>query len=226
MLAFIRVRGPRVAGVMLVMLAISLAQGGISYTMTFGALSDFMPRDRSTLARDLLALSLGSIALMAALWALKRRRALFVCVIFANTVFTCALLLHLSGLVGVLYGSVSEAVNALMIDVVLMASTNILIFSIWYWVIDPPGFEDVPHADEAWDFLFPQRAGSIPHYESWEPGYADYLFLAFTTSFAFSPTDTAPLTKRAKMLMLLQATISVVTLTAIAGSAINILAGK
>jgi uncharacterized membrane protein len=163
---------------------------------------------------------------MAALWALKRRRALFVCVIFANTVFTCALLLHLSGLVGVLYGSVSEAVNALMIDVVLMASTNILIFSIWYWVIDPPGFEDVAHADAAWDFLFPQRAGSIPHYESWEPGYADYLFLAFTTSFAFSPTDAAPLTKRAKMLMLLQATISVVTLTAIAGSAINILAGK
>ena len=149
MLAFIRVRGPRVAGVMVVMLAISLAQGGISYTMTFGALSDFMPRDRSTLARGLLAVSVGSIALMAALWALKRRRALFVCVIFANTVFTCALLVHLSGLVGVLYGSVSEAVNALMFDVVLMASTNILIFSIWYWVIDPPGFEDVPHADEA-----------------------------------------------------------------------------
>lgn len=225
MLAFIRARGPRVAAIMLVMLAISLAQGGISYTMTFGALSDFMPRDRSVLARGLLAVSLGSIALMAVLWALERRRALLVCVIFANTVFTCALLIHMSGLVSVLYGSVSEAVHALMIDVMLMASTNILIFSIWYWVIDPPGFEDVPHADEAWDFLFPQRAGSIPHTESWAPGYADYLFLAFTTSFAFSPTDTAPLTKRAKMLMLLQATVSVVTLTAIAGSAINILAG-
>ena len=54
----------------------------------------------------------------------------------------------------------------------------------------------------------------------------DYIYLAFTTSFAFSPTDTLPLTRRAKMLMLLQATISIITLTGIAGSAINILAGS
>ena len=45
-------------------------------------------------------------------------------------------------------------------------------------------------------------------------------------SFAFSPTDTLPLTRRAKMLMLLQATISIITLTGIAGSAINILASS
>jgi uncharacterized membrane protein len=56
--------------------------------------------------------------------------------------------------------------------------------------------------------------------------YWDYLCLAFTTSFAFSPTDTMPLTRRAKMLMLLQSAISIITLTAIAGSAINILAGN
>ena len=84
---------------------------------------------------------------------------------------------------------------------------------------------EIPRADEPWDFLFPQRASSLPHYQSWVPRYADYLFVAFTTSFAFSPTDTLPLTRRAKMLMLLQAAISVVTLTGIAGSAINILAG-
>ena len=59
---------------------------------------------------------------------------------------------------------------------------------------------------------------------NWLPRYTDYLYVAFTTTFAFSPTDTMPLTRRAKMLMLLQAAISVVTLTAIAGSAINILA--
>lgn len=53
---------------------------------------------------------------------------------------------------------------------------------------------------------------------------ATSLYLAFTTSFAFSSTDTLPLTRRAKMLMLLQATISIITLTGIAGSAINILA--
>jgi uncharacterized membrane protein len=112
-----------------------------------------------------------------------------------------------------------------MSDVMLMVVANILIFSVWYWIIDPPGVEETRRDDEPWDLLFPQRGGSLPHYESWEPNYADYLFVAFTTSFAFSPTDTLPLTARAKMLMLLQASISVVTLTGIAGSAINILAG-
>ena len=117
------------------------------------------------------------------------------------------------------------ATNALLLDVVLMAASNILIFSVWYWLIDPPGIEDVSRADEPWDFLFPQRSSPLPHYDGWVPHYADYLFVAFTTSFAFSPTDTLPLTQRAKMLMQLQAAISVVTLTGVAGSAINILAG-
>jgi predicted ribonuclease YlaK len=51
------------------------------------------------------------------------------------------------------------------------------------------------------------------------------MYLAFTTSFAFSPTDVLPLTRRAKLLMLLQSVISIVTLTGIAGNAISILAG-
>jgi hypothetical protein len=58
------------------------------------------------------------------------------------------------------------------------------------------------------------------------PRYTDYLYLAFTTSFAFSPTDTLPLIRRAKMLMLLQSTISIITLTAIASSAVSLLAGS
>jgi hypothetical protein len=76
-----------------------------------------------------------------------------------------------------------------------------------------------------WDFLFPQRAASVPRYERWVPSYTDFIDLGFTTSFAFSPTDTMPLTRRAKLLMLLQSVISIITLTGIAGSAINILAG-
>jgi uncharacterized membrane protein len=77
-----------------------------------------------------------------------------------------------------------------------------------------------------WEFLFPQRGGPLPHYENWEPHYVDYLFLAFMTSFAFSPTDTLPLTARAKMLMLLQASISVITLVVIASGGINIISGS
>ena len=223
--AFIRDRGPSLALVISIMFAVSLGQTGISYTMAFGALSAVLPRDRTGVATFLVVLRFGLVALMAVLWALRRKPALFQLIIVANAFFTMALLIQTTSLISAVFGGASEAVSALMLDVVLMATSNILIFSIWYWVIDPPGIEDVSRADEPWDFLFPQRGSPIPHYDGWFPRYVDYLFVAFTTSFAFSPTDAPPLTRRAKMLMLLQAAISVVTLTAVAGSAINILAG-
>jgi hypothetical protein len=119
-----------------------------------------------------------------------------------------------------------KAAPSLLIDAAFMSVSNMLIFSIWYWIIDPPGIEDEPHEEAAWAFLFPQRGGSLPRYGSWSPEYADYLFIGFTTNFAFSPTDALPLTRTAKMLMLLQAAISVVTVTGIAGGAINAIVGN
>ena len=158
---------------------------------------------------------------MAVLWALKH--ALFQLIIIANALCTIALLIQTSSLISALFGGASEAINALLLDVALMATSNILIFSIWYWVIDPPGIEDVSRADGI--SSSPNEAAPCHTMMAGFPANADYVFVAFTTSFAFSPTDTLPLTRRAKMLMLLQAAISVVTLTGVAGSAINILAG-
>ena len=226
MKAFLLDRGLSLATVLLVLFVVSLSQASISYTIGFGALSSLLPKDTSPIVTALVALRFGVIALLVVLWAFKRKRALFRAIVVVNTLFTLALLGHTNALLGVLFGSVSNAINTLLLDVVLMAASNILIFSIWYWIIDPPGVEERRRDDEPWEFLFPQRGGSLPHYESWVPRYADYLFVAFTTSFAFSPTDALPLTRRAKMLMLLQAAISVVTLTGVAGSAINILAGR
>jgi hypothetical protein len=225
MIAFFRDRGPWLAAVVVIMLGISIAQVGIPYTMTFGALSGLLPRDRTAMTTVLVVVRFALVALMAVLWAAKRKRALFRMIVIVNALFTLALLLHTSALTTVLFNDAAEAVNALLVDVVLMAPANILTFSVWCWIVDPPGVKEIPRVDEPWEFLFPQRAGAIPHYESWVPRYGDYFFLAFTTSFAFSPTDTPPLTRRAKGLMVLQAAISVVTLTAIAGSAINLLAG-
>jgi hypothetical protein len=127
-------------------------------------------------------------------------------------------------LMGVL-GGLRQAAQALLIDAALMSVSNVLIFSIWYWIVDPPGVEDEPHDEAAWAFLFPQRGNMLPHYADWSPRYADYLFISFTTNFAFSPTDTLPMTRTAKMLMLLQGAISVVIITGIAGGAINALVG-
>ena len=226
MITFFRDRGLWLAAIVLIMVAISLAQGAISYTLAFGPLWGFLPRDPSNIATVLLTLRLALVAALVLIWTLKRKRALFRTIIFANALFTLALIVHTTALIAVLFGSASEALRTLILDVTLLSAANILIFSVWYWVIDPPGVEEIPRADDRWDFLFPQRGNSLPHYQSWVPRYLDYLFIAFTTSFAFTPTDTPPLTRRAKMLMLLQGAISVVTLTGIAGSAINILAGK
>jgi hypothetical protein len=226
MITFFRDRGLWLSAIVLIMVAISLAQGAISYTLAFGPLWGFLPRDPSNIATVLLTLRLALVAALVLIWTLKRKRALFRTIIFANALFTLALIVHTTALIAVLFGSASEALRTLILDVTLLSAANILIFSVWYWVIDPPGVEEIPRADDRWDFLFPQRGNSLPHYQSWVPRYLDYLFIAFTTSFAFTPTDTPPLTRRAKMLMLLQGAISVVTLTGIAGSAINILAGK
>ena len=226
MKSFFLDRGLSLAAVLSILFVASLAQASISYTIGFGALRGLLRDDILPITRTLVAMRFGLIALLVVLWALKRKRALFRGIVVANTLFTAALLDHTNALLGVLFGSVSHAIGTLLLDVALMAVSNILIFSIWYWIIDPPGVDERQREDEPWEFLFPQRGSSLPHYESWVPRYTDYLFVAFTTSFAFSPTDALPLTRRAKMLMLLQAAISVITLTGIAGSAINILAGR
>lgn len=225
MIDFIRRRGESLALVVLVGFAIAAAESAITYTFVLGELKGRLGLHWSALEAVVQFLRVALLVLMAALWLVGQRQALFKVVIVATVIATLVLLLHTVSLGFVVVGLSFRAVRALVVDVVLMAVVNILIFSVWYWIVDPPGVEGKDEDDEPWAFLFPQRASTLPHYEAWQPHYLDYLFLAFTTSFAFSPTDTLPLTRTAKMLMVLQASVSVVTLTGIAGSAVNILAG-
>ena len=221
-----RNRSSSLTMVVLVVLSILLVQSAISYSTTFGALAGLVQGwDATGLPAAGLGLRVVLAVVIVALWLLNRKRALFKTIIVVNVLLTIGLSINLASLITVLFGVTPKVVRVLLTDVVLMAVSNVLIFSIWYWIIDPPGVEEVAREDEPWDFLFPQRASVIPHYETWLPHFSDYLFLAFTTSFAFSPTDTLPLTRRAKMVMLLQSSISLITITGIAGSAINLLAG-
>ena len=224
---FLRNRSPSLSWVVLVLLLIVILQGSISYSTTFGALSRFVPGlEDSPIAGGWLGLRVALIGVLFLLWLLTRKRHLFRAIIITNGLLTFGLFVNMLALLDALTRLTAQAAESLVVDVVLMAITNILIFSIWYWLIDPPGIDETQRVDEPWDFLFPQRGADLPHYESWLPRYTDYLYLAFTTSFAFSPTDTLPVTRRAKMLMLLQAAISIITLTAIASSAISLLAGS
>jgi hypothetical protein len=102
--------------------------------------------------------------------------------------------------------------------------TLILVFSLWYWEVDRGGPGIRGEADQADpDFLFVQMATHELGQTGWMPGFVDYLYLSFTNATAFSPTDTMPLTIRAKLLMLVEALASITTIVMVAGRAVNIL---
>jgi hypothetical protein len=103
--------------------------------------------------------------------------------------------------------------------------TNVLNFSLLYWQIDRGGPENrVNNAGKRPDWLFPQEgapAEDVP--PGWRPVFFDYLFLGYSTATAFSTTDAMPLTLRAKMLMMIESSISLSTIVVVAARAINIL---
>lgn len=103
--------------------------------------------------------------------------------------------------------------------------TNVLVFALWYWKLDAGGplGRDKAKGDFDSAFLFPQMLLREPPDEHWSPQFIDYLFLAFNTSTAFSPTDTAVLSRWGKGGMMLQSAISLTIVALIAARAVNIL---
>ena len=100
--------------------------------------------------------------------------------------------------------------------------TNILVFACWYWRLDAggPHARHVRGAHKEGAILFPQMTMPGVH---WRPGFIDYLFVAFNTSTAFSPTDAPVLSRWAKVLMMTQSAISFTTVALLAARAVNIL---
>lgn len=99
--------------------------------------------------------------------------------------------------------------------------TNIIIFGLWYWELDSSGVQGQSTDVKPVDFLFPQM--SMKEAAHWNPTFFDYLYVSVTNATAFSPTDTLPLTHRAKALMTLQSITSLLTIALVAARAVNIL---
>jgi hypothetical protein len=146
-----------------------------------------------------------------------------------NGVITLAMIASLGFLIDAL---TEHAVNPreLLRSAAALWFTNIIVFASWYWRLDGGGPHErarLPgHADGA--FLFPQMtmdpAAKLAAGEhEWEPNFVDYLFLAFNTSTALSPTDVPVLSRWAKALMMIQALISLVVIVLLAARAVNIL---
>jgi hypothetical protein len=110
--------------------------------------------------------------------------------------------------------------TSLLRDAALLWVINVVTFALWYWEIDGGGpLRRMDYPQEPKDFLFPQQAQGKP--KNWLPGFLDYLFLAFNHSTAFSPTDTAVLSWRAKVLVMIQATIALMSVAVLIAKAIN-----
>ncbi len=130
----------------------------------------------------------------------------------------------LSELVQALLVGKAENARTLLVDAVIIWMINVIVFGLWFWGLDGGG----PAVREAqghpfYEFLFPQATVNRGKVTPFSPGFIDYLFLAFTNATAFSPADTMPLSQRAKLLMMVEAMISLLTIAFVAARAVGIL---
>jgi len=148
---------------------------------------------------------------------------------FLNGVVTAALLISLAQLIRALPLHM-EKPQELLQSAAFLWLANILVFASWYWRLDAGGphkrAQQAGHTRGA--FLFPQMMMAPDKklsagFQEWSPNFVDYLFLAFNTSTAFSPTDVPVLSRWAKVLMMLQSIISLMVIALLAARAVNIL---
>jgi uncharacterized membrane protein len=144
-------------------------------------------------------------------------------------VLTVGLIISVTLLVDALPAG-KEAPQQLLLSAASLWITNILVFALWYWRLDAGGpyqrDKRPGHSEGA--FLFPQMTMSKQALREagqpdWSPNFVDYLFLAFNTSTAFSPTDVPVLARWAKVLMMLQSLLSLLIIALLAARAVNIL---
>jgi uncharacterized membrane protein len=121
-------------------------------------------------------------------------------------------------------GGVPLTAARLLIAALLVLLVNVVTFALLYWQLDGggPAGRVAEHAPFP-DFQFAQTATEGLAAPGWRPRFGDHLYVAFTNLVAFSPTDTLPLTLRAKGLMALQSLISLVVLVVVLARVINIL---
>jgi hypothetical protein len=102
--------------------------------------------------------------------------------------------------------------------------TNIIVFALWYWEMDGGGpGERLRIRRYEQDFLFQQQRHEEFKHPNWKPMFLDYLYTASTNAMTFGPADTMPLSRRAKMLMLTQSTVSLIVIALVAARAVGIL---
>lgn len=131
--------------------------------------------------------------------------------------------LLLLALIGSLVGGYEQSGGELLAKGVIIWGTNAITFGLWFWNVDQGGPERRRERNPPPpDFLFPQWSDPDLAEPGWRPRLFDYMYVAATNAIAFSPTDTLPLTRVAKQLMLAEAVISVGTVLLVIARSVNI----
>jgi uncharacterized membrane protein len=139
-------------------------------------------------------------------------------------VITAANALALVALIASLLRAEEKSGGELLLKAVTIWGTNVMTFGLLFWEFDRGGpIRRRKPQPPPRDFQFPQDENPTLAEPGWYPRLTDYVYIAFTNAIAFSPTDAMPLTRRAKMMMLLESAISSTTVLLVAARAVNIL---
>jgi hypothetical protein len=155
-----------------------------------------------------------------AIWRFKRSAALLlIALISLANIVSLGLVIH------ALFSNSHVTGRELIVSGLAIYLTNIIVFGLWYWELDSNGVQGQSPKVRPIDFLFPQMTPGehVVGPGLWAPTFLDYLYVSTTNAAAFSPTDTMPLTHRAKALMSSQSIISLVTIALVAARAVSIL---
>ena len=133
--------------------------------------------------------------------------------------------LALVGLIGSLLTDHEHEARTLLLKGFTVWGVNVITFGLLYWELDGGGpdarlAKRKPHDQ---DFQFPQQENPGLVSQPWYPRLFDYVYTSFTNSIAFSPTDAMPITHRAKVLMMLEATVSAISVLLVIARSVNIM---
>jgi uncharacterized membrane protein len=129
----------------------------------------------------------------------------------------------LVALIGSLVNGNETSGGQLLLKGTTIWGTNVIAYGLWFWAFDRGGPVRRGQPNPAPpDFQFPQMENPELAEPGWYPRLFDYIYVSFTNSIAFSPTDAMPLTRRAKMLMLSESAVSALTILLVAARAVNI----
>lgn len=113
----------------------------------------------------------------------------------------------------------------IVLDASMILFSSLGVFAFWYWLIDRDGplIRELDDKNVKYDLLFPQYQSTIPGWSNWKPEFWDYYVFSFFTSTGFSPADTLPLSLKVKILMMIEASISLIIIGMVISRAISLI---